>query len=429
MTLNNNADIEMYKEILNEIAEGVIIYNNTGVISWCNNAANLIFSKKVKSIIGENIEGVLANHIFEKEYHVKKKWLDSADASVVFIKKLENNGHRELNNVPVRRASHNFEDIIGHNQSLCDIKILAKRAAFTQSPVLIYGETGTGKELFAQSIHNASCRAKSPFVAINCAAIPENLLEGILFGTVKGAYTEAVDRPGLFEQASDGTLFLDEINSMSLLLQAKLLRVLQEKKIRRVGGMTDIEVNPRIISSVNMKPLEAIEKGLLRSDLFYRLGVVCLGIPPLRERTDDLPYLIDFFIKKVSRKLAKGRYTAANDLLRVFQSYNWPGNVRQLEHALECAITLISSNETEITIEHIPEYMKITSTITIKEEPLTRKFNLNPLDSEIEKVEKNKIITVLEDTKGNISLAARLMNISRQSLHYRMKKHQIRVSR
>jgi arginine utilization regulatory protein len=306
---------------------------------------------------------------------------------------------------------------------------LAKRAAFTQSPVLIYGETGTGKELFAQSIHNASCRAKSPFVAINCAAIPENLLEGILFGTVKGAYTEAVDRPGLFEQASDGTLFLDEINSMSLLLQAKLLRVLQEKKIRRVGGMTDIEVNPRIISSVNMKPLEAIEKGLLRSDLFYRLGVVCLGIPPLRERTDDLPYLIDFFIKKVSTKLAKGHYTAANDLLRVFQSYNWPGNVRQLEHALECAITLISSKETEITIEHIPEYMKVTSTITIKEEPLTRKFNLNPLDSEIEKVEKNKIITVLEDTKGNISLAARLMNISRQSLHYRMKKHQIRVSR
>ena len=427
MTLNNNPDLEMYKEILNEISEGLIIYNNTGMISWCNNAANLIFSKKVKSIIGENIEAVLTNHIFEKEYHVKKKWLDSAGASVVFIKKLENNGHMELNNVPVRRASNNFEDIIGQNQSLCDIKILAKRAAFTQSPVLIYGETGTGKELFAQSIHNASCRAKRSFVAINCAAIPENLLEGILFGTVKGAYTEAVDRPGLFEQASDGTLFLDEINSMSLLLQAKLLRVLQEKKIRRVGGMTDIEVNPRIISSVNMKPLEAIEKGLLRSDLFYRLGVVCLGIPPLRERTDDLPYLIDFFIRKVSRKLAKGHYTAANDLLRVFQSYNWPGNVRQLEHAIECAITLISSDETEITIEHIPEYMKVTS--TIKEEPLTRKFGFSPLDSEIEKVEKNKIITVLEDTKDNISLAARLMNISRQSLHYRMKKHQIRVSR
>lgn len=428
MSIHYGTELEMYKKILNEVSEGAIIYKKSGLISWCNDKANEVLSKKGETTIGKNMEIVEA--ALSKDYRVKRRALDQEYTFVVFTKNTttkQNNENQGLNNMPPRKASHKFEDIIGHNQCICDLKILAKRAAFTSSPVLIYGETGTGKELFAQSIHNSSSRSKKPFIAINCAAIPENLLEGILFGTVKGAYTEAIDRPGLFEQATEGTLFLDEINSMSLLLQAKLLRVLQEKKIRRVGGMKDIEINSRIISSLNMQPLDAIEKGLLRSDLFYRVGVVCLGIPPLRERIDDLPYLIEFFISKISNKLGKENYTVSQDLLRVFEAYNWAGNVRQLEHAIESAITLIGDTEKEITIEHIPEYMKITS--TVKDGPIVRRRDFNPLHNEIEKVEKNRIITVLEDTKGNVSLAARIMNISRQSLHYRMKKYQIKVSR
>lgn len=336
--------------------------------------------------------------------------------------------HNEDKSIVQKKPQYNFKDIIGENSKIIDLKILAKRAAFTNSPVLIYGETGTGKELFAQSIHNASKRAKKPFVAINCAAVPETLLEGILFGTVKGAYTDAVDRPGYFEQASEGTLFLDEINSMPFMLQAKLLRALQEKKIRRVGGMTDIPVNPRIISSTNVKPLEAIEKGLLRSDLFYRLGVVCLEIPPLRERIDDLNLLSKYFLNKISMKLGKNNLKISPDLIEAFKTYNWPGNIRQLEHAIECALTVISDYEKEITIEHIPEYMKYTSTIIKKNKP-QKEYYVNPLKSEMARIEKNKILTVLEKTQGNISLAAKLMNLSRQSLHYRLKKYQINISK
>jgi len=446
VSIHQRPELEMYRKILNEILEGVVIYENSGLITWCNQRAASIFAEKTQNLIGDNIKSYLSedlinNTIFDyfnvqiggdikKDYQVKKKVLESGTKHVIFIKdplKVQTSNNQEITSMPVRKAIHNFEDIIGYNQKICDIKILAKRAANTSSPVLIYGETGTGKELFAQSIHNSSNRSKKLFVAINCAAIPENLLEGILFGTVKGAYTEAIDRPGLFEQASEGTLFLDEINSMPLLLQAKLLRVLQERKIRRVGGMADIEVNPRIISSLNVKPLDAIEKGFIRNDLFYRLGVVCLGIPPLRERIDDLEYLIGYFMKKVSKKLHRGSYSISYDLLKVFEGYHWPGNVRQLEHAIECSITLIGDIETEINIEHIPEYMKVTSTIS--ESPLSKRNNFNPLQSEIEKVEKNQIIAILENTDGNVSHAAKVMNISRQSLHYRMKKYQIRVSR
>jgi len=208
-----------------------------------------------------------------------------------------------------RKKLYTFADIIGQNRLLGHAIDLAQKAAATTSPVLISGETGTGKELFAQSIHAAGNRRHHPFMAINCAAIPENLLEGILFGTVPGAFTGAIDRPGLFEQSSGGTVFLDEVNSMPLALQAKLLRVIQEGVVRRVGGTQDRSIDIRIISSSNEEPMTAIQHQTLRSDLFYRLGVVHISVPPLRSRKDDLPLLTDYFIhekKESCRKLSGG---------------------------------------------------------------------------------------------------------------------------
>ena len=202
-------------------------------------------------------------------------------------------------------ARYTFADIISISPIMSGVVAQCKQVAKTDSSVMIYGETGTGKELFAQSIHNASRRAKGPFLAINCAAIPENLLESLLFGTERGAYTGAERRPGLFEQANGGTLLLDEINSMHINLQSKLLRVLQDGVIRRVGGSSEIHVDVRVLSNTNMPPYQAMEENRLRRDLFYRLGVVNINVPPLRDRKEDILLLAKHFIMQCNKKLSR----------------------------------------------------------------------------------------------------------------------------
>jgi transcriptional regulator with PAS, ATPase and Fis domain len=207
------------------------------------------------------------------------------------------------------------------------------------SPVMLFGETGTGKELLAQSIHNRSSRSSGRYVAVNCAAIPENLLEGILFGTTRGAFTGAVDKPGLFEKAHGGTLLLDEINAMTMGLQAKLLRFLQERKIRRVGSLEERDVDLKIISSVNVNPHVAIAQQTLRADLFYRLAVIFIRIPPLRERLQDLPALISHFLSKSNALLNRQIAGLSEAVISRFEHYPWPGNVRELEHVIEGALS------------------------------------------------------------------------------------------
>lgn len=325
-------------------------------------------------------------------------------------------------------TKYSFSDIIGQNTQLCHVKTLAKKAADSLSPVLIYGETGTGKEIFAQSIHQASPRARKPFIAINCAAIPENLLEGILFGTVPGAFTGAVNRPGLFEQASQGTVFLDEINSMPLALQAKLLRVIQEGTTRRVGGTQDYQIDIRFICSCNVHPMAAINKNMLRSDLFYRIGVINLSIPALRERKDDLPLLVHHFIRQKNEKLGRNAASISAGVEGIFYSYDWPGNVRQLEHVIECAMNAID-DEKQIQLAHLPEYIQqefqqIKSDISIH----ISSTDLSLAD-ELDQLEMNRIIAVLKEADGNVSKAAKLLFLSRQCLQYRMKKYQININR
>ncbi|MEL7568299.1 MAG: sigma 54-interacting transcriptional regulator, partial [Dehalobacterium sp.] len=253
---------------------------------------------------------------------------------------------------------YTFNDIIGDHPLLQECKNLAYNAAQSDSPIFLCGLTGTGKELFAQSIHSASPRKNKTFLAINCAAIPETLLEGLLFGTVKGIYTGATERKGLFEQANGGTLFLDEINSMPLSSQSKLLRVLEEKYVMPLGSNEKIKINTRIISSCNVFPREAIQRKQIREDLFYRLAVINILIPSLQERKSDIFLLAHHFISQYNAKYKKSILAMEDDIMSFFLNYPWPGNVRQLKHCVECAMNLVNDDEMTIKKKHLPFYLK-----------------------------------------------------------------------
>jgi arginine utilization regulatory protein len=314
-----------------------------------------------------------------------------------------------------------FSDIIGVSNKIRKSVALGKLASKTSSTVLIYGETGTGKELFAQSIHSDGIRKHQPFISQNCAALPESLLEGILFGTVKGGFTGAVDRPGLFEQADGGTLLLDEINSMGMGLQAKMLRVLQEGYIRRVGDTKEIPVDVRIIATTNIDPFEAVRHGSLRQDLFYRLNVVSMVIPPLRERKEDIILLARSFLKHFSIKLNKEVSGISGEVERVLLNYSWPGNVRELKNTIESAMNLVSSGD-ELSIEHLPAH--------ITEQPLNfsgYQENLDtPLSEALENIEFSIIAKALQEAGGNITRTAASLGMTRQALQYKLKKYNLR---
>ena len=352
---------------------------------------------------------------------------------------------------------YHFDDIIGEHQRLKECKTLAYNAAQSNSPIMLSGLTGTGKELFAQSIHSASPRRNETFLAINCAAIPESLLEGILFGTVKGVYTGASDRKGLFEEANGGTLFLDEINSMPLSSQSKLLRVLEEKYVQPLGSKERIRIDTRIISSCNTYPQEAMEKKQIREDLFYRLAVVNILIPPLKERKSDIFLLAHHFIAKYNAAYGKNVLAMEDDITTFFLDYDWPGNVRQLKHCIECAVNLVSPGETTIKEKHLPFYIKenkpkryylefqnIDKTVdgNALSQPFQKETPSSPvyfserltvanaaakdnIVDAIEEKEKENIIQAMLRNGGNISKSARDLGMSRQTLTYRMKKYGI----
>lgn len=311
-------------------------------------------------------------------------------------------------------AKYSFIDIVGINKKILELKKIALKAAETNAPVLIYGDTGTGKELFVHAIHSAGPRKFKPFIVQNCAALPANLLEGILFGTVKGGFTGAEDRQGLFELAHGGTLFLDEINSMPLELQSKLLRVLQDKHFRPIGGIKDIHVDVRIIAATNIPPEEAIKQNLLRKDLYYRLNVIRLDIPPLRERKEDIPILTDYFIKKYNDKLNKHVKYASREVIEIFKSYPWEGNVRELENLIEGIMSIYDTDI--IDLKHIPDKFK------------KMKYNKSyqSLKEKMEELEKNLIQDALIDTDFNISHAAEILNIPRQTLQYKISKYNLK---
>jgi arginine utilization regulatory protein len=337
----------------------------------------------------------------------------------------ENNG---TTNNPANRTVYTFSDIKTVDLKMTQTIKEVLEIAVIDSNVLIVGETGTGKEMFAQSIHNYSKKNNAPFVAINCAAIPENLLESTLFGTVKGAYTGATDMSGLFVEASSGTLFLDEINSLSTDLQAKLLRVVEDKKIRRVGGKQDTPVDCRIISATNEDPYTLIEKGILRRDFFYRLAASVVNIPPLRERQADIKYLSEYFISKFNIKFNKSVKILSPSLLEFLLSYYWPGNVRELEHLIESMMVKVDSDETELTLKSLPAHLKnVLQNNGIDKIKNTYPSANNKLPAILNGIEREMIVKQLKIHNGNISQTAKALGIIRQSLLYRMKKLDINL--
>lgn len=318
-------------------------------------------------------------------------------------------------------AKYKFSDISCISDEMNSKISISKKAAKSNSPILIYGETGTGKELFAQSIHNYGAHSKGPFIAINCAAIPDNLLEGLLFGTVKGAFSDAIDRPGLFEQAENGTIILDELNSMSLNLQSKLLRVLQENKVRRVGGTKEISLNTKLISIMNENPLEAVKKNIIRQDLFYRIGVILLEIPPLRERKNDIPLLSQMFILRYNRILDKQVKRLSAETYEAFNTYDWPGNVRELQHIIEYSMNILQKGDKILDFQNLPNHIKEHISISSVKEytDLTLEEQLN---SEEIKILRRSLMA----NDWNVSETARKLNIKRQSLQYRIRKYSLK---
>ena len=335
-------------------------------------------------------------------------------------------------NLRQTKTDFTFDHIIGESSELKEVIALAKRATRTNSNVLIIGETGTGKELFAQSIHAESERSGAPFISQNCAALPDTLIEGILFGTTKGAFTGAIDSPGLFEQAQGGTILLDELNSLNIALQAKLLRILQERKVRRIGGTKEIPIDVRVIATVNEDPIDAIANNHLRKDLYYRLAVVTLFIPPLRERQEDLPVLIEEFIQKYNQLFKLNVKCVSVEVLRFFESQSWPGNIRELEHVIEASMNLVN-HEQVIEFDHLPyQYRKSEAEPPLQGQgfkEVSRIPDHAGLTEQLALFEKQTIEHSLHKHHNHITNTAFALGISRQSLQYRMKRLKIRIPR
>ncbi|MGG1662510.1 sigma-54 interaction domain-containing protein [Brevibacillus sp. NRS-1366] len=334
----------------------------------------------------------------------------------------QNKGSKE----PSNGTTYSFESIKGSSSVLRSLIKEAQNVAMHDTDILIVGETGTGKELFAQSIHNHSKRAKSPFVAINCAAIPETLLESTLFGTIKGSYTGAGDQMGLFEYAQDGTLFLDEINSMPISLQSKLIRVLEERMVRRVGANAVTPVRCTVISASNEAPKELIAQSKLRSDLYYRIARTCLIIPPLRERKEDVLFLIDYFIHLSSKQLNKNVHGLTERLYELFLQYKWPGNIRELHHVIENLIIRADEGQKKLDINNLPAYLRENMFENNLLGSSRKSGNRRPLKTVTTAFEENFIRNVLEQADWNITKAAEKIGTTRQSLQYHIKKLNIR---
>ncbi|MFB5662044.1 sigma-54 interaction domain-containing protein [Alteribacillus sp. HJP-4] len=324
------------------------------------------------------------------------------------------------------QARFTFDQIVGETDLIKNVVEASKKATRTSSSVLIIGETGTGKELFAQSIHTGSKRSAKPFISQNCAAIPEHLVESILFGTKSGAFTGSKEREGLFEEAEGGTLLLDEINSLSISLQAKLLRVLQERKIRRIGDTKEKKVNVRIIATMNEDPQTAIAENRLRSDLFYRLSVVTVIVPPLRDRKDDIDKLASVFLGKLNKLFSMEVNDISADVMNIFTSYHWPGNVRELEHVIEGAMNIMDGSEKKLELKHLPAHFRPVR--SIEPEPAEKgsahemEKPIQPLHDVLFQQEKKYVKYALDQYSGNISKTAEALGLSRQSLQYRLKK-------
>jgi transcriptional regulator with PAS, ATPase and Fis domain len=312
-------------------------------------------------------------------------------------------------------------DIIGETPPMLYVKKLARRASRTSSTLLITGESGTGKEVIAQAVHTRSVRREGPFISVNCGAIPENLLESELFGYVDGAFTGAKKggKPGKFELADGGTILLDEIGDMPLYMQVKLLRVLQDREVWRIGAMAPTKLDVRVMASTHTNLTQLVQEKKFREDLYYRLNVLEIKMPALRERTEDLPMLVDALIQRINRKIGADATGVSQESLEMMKAYSWPGNVRELENRLEQAINW--SDDHIINIRNIPDsiWKKEINNVAVNVDVGFR--------SCIQETERDLILNALDKVKGNKAQAARMLNMQRSVLYKKMNKLKIQT--
>lgn len=324
--------------------------------------------------------------------------------------------HSRLSHLETQvRDRYRFDQIIGRSPTMLRVFQIIERVAPTNTTVLISGRTGTGKELVARAIHFNSTRASKPLVDINCGALPEQLVESELFGHQKGAFTGATEtKKGLFETAHGGTLFLDEVQALRSDLQAKLLRALQERAIRRVGGRENIEIDVRVIAATNQNIADAVRRGEFREDLYYRLNVVQIFLPDLRERREDIPLLTDHFLNRYAEANYQEPRRFSNEAMRLLLSYDWPGNVRELQNAVEHALAI--GTDLILTIADLPGHLSglpgTTGSTNLVEEALT-----------LEEVERRHVLNVLEKSGGNHARAAEILGIDRRTLYRKLDKY------
>lgn len=355
------------------------------------------------------------------------------DEIYLLIEKVENlkNLERKVYTLEEElKTKYDVGEIVGKSQKMQKVFKIIGKAASSDLTVLITGESGTGKELVARALHKASNRANGPFVAVNCAAIPRELLESELFGYERGAFTGATEsRAGKFEQADGGTIFLDEIGDMDISLQAKILRVIQEREFYRVGGKAQIKVDVRIISATNQDLETSVREKMFREDLFHRLNVITIPLPPLRERREDIPLLADYFLKRFSSELGIGVRYIADDAMLILKNYDWKGNVRELENVIQRAIVM--SGGDSITPEYLPisqsagrDFVSMHEIIKDKVNNYTKKGGL--YSEVIGEAEKELLLSVLKKTEWNQVKAAEILGINRNTLSRKMKELDIK---
>jgi len=434
---------EYLRTVINSVSDGIVAIDSNGIIKEINpEAANILATdsflakgRDIQEFVGKqplfkrvvaegkpvtDIEATMETRRGYTKCHISAKPISLSNGKVVGavatlkeMKKLQ----KVVNQITGAEARFNFANILGQSSAMQRAIHLAQVAARNMHTVLLQGESGTGKELFAQAIHNASISGQ-PFVALNCAAIPETLIESELFGYEGGSFTGASrnGRPGKFELANDGTIFLDEIGEMPLNIQAVLLRVLQERSVVRIGGHRSVPVNARVIAATSKDLAVEVPKGNFRQDLFYRLNVFEIRIPPLRERSGDIAELVDHLVAGFSARFSKSVSGVSLPVLKRLCAYHWPGNVRQLENVVERAISLVEGNIIEE--QHLPDFLFAESHKPVDE------FSLDGKPSNIEGVEKEAILEAVRNCEER-QQAAKSLGISRSTLYRRLKRYRL----
>jgi len=437
--------------------DGIMITDEKGVIKYYTNFRTDVYSLQLDQIVGKTVLEIhpelteeqstimqvlkTGQPIYDRVEHLTTSHGDTVTnicstlpimqgdkivGAIDFARSIDDGRNQDIQrryiNIPKLQNNkdklYHLDDIVTSSTKINEIKKQIPMIANTDSAVMICGETGTGKEMIAQSIHTSGVRCGANFVSQNCAAIPENLLESILFGTERGGFTGAEDKAGLFEIANGGTLFLDEINSMELGMQAKILKAIEEKQIRRIGGNKSISFDVKVISAVNKNPIACIREGSLRQDLFYRLSTVFIEVPALRNRTADIPVMTNYFINEYNKKMNKNVTGVTGEVMELFCQYSWPGNVRELKNVIEGSFNVIRSRE--IGLESLPSYL--TSHFENEKFMVINYDDDQSLTEKVEEYEKRLITWALNSTK-NMSLAADKLKISKQALNYKLLKY------